>query len=141
MPRSIAIWESFDGSTLLSLVSLWNNHQTIPAFCYRFDFLTVRGLCAHHQRRAPRCGPRSAVTPTDLHYERSYAGIPDLDPAKHRLLTHWMVRKPLVLTVNDLEAMCLPSRGSRKGHMSLPPWWFQEPRRCIEVTFLAVARS
>ena len=82
-----------------------------------------------------------AVTPADLHYERSYAGIPDLDPAKHRLLIHWMVRKPLVLTVNDLEGMCLPSRGSRKGDMSLPPWWFQEPRRCIEVTFLAVARS
>jgi len=51
-----------------------------------------------------------AVTPTDLHYERSHAGVPDLDPAKHRLLIHGKVRKPLVLTVDDLEAMPSVSR-------------------------------
>ena len=50
------------------------------------------------------------VTPTDLHYERSHAGVPDLDPAKHRLLIHGKVRKPLVLTVDDLEAMPSVSR-------------------------------
>ena len=51
-----------------------------------------------------------AVTPTDLHYERSHAGVPDLDPARHRLLIHGKVRKPLVLTVDDLEAMPSVSR-------------------------------
>jgi len=51
-----------------------------------------------------------AITPSDLHYERSHAGVPDLDPAKHRLLIHGMVRKPLVLTVGDLEAMPSVSR-------------------------------
>jgi DNA-binding winged helix-turn-helix (wHTH) protein len=25
------------------------------------------------------------ITPSDLHYERSHSGVPDLDPAKHRL--------------------------------------------------------
>ena len=50
------------------------------------------------------------VTPTDLHYERSHAGVPDLDPAKHRLLIHGKVRKPLVLSVDDLEAMPSVSR-------------------------------
>jgi sulfane dehydrogenase subunit SoxC len=50
------------------------------------------------------------VTPTDLHYERSHAGVPDLDPAKHRLLIHGSVSKPLVLTVDDLKAMPSVSR-------------------------------
>ena len=60
-----------------------------------------------------------AVTPTDLHYERSHAGVPDLDPAKHRLLIHGMVRKPLVLTVDDLEAM--PRKGRHKPPAMVVP--------------------
>jgi len=51
-----------------------------------------------------------SITPSDLHYERSHAGVPNLDPTKHRLLIHGMVRKPLVLTVDDLEAMPSVSR-------------------------------
>src|SRR3984893_12217795 len=45
------------------------------------------------------------ITPTDLHYERSHSGDPDLDPAKHRLLVHGMTRKQLVFTVEDLMRM------------------------------------
>ncbi|MDE5443875.1 sulfite dehydrogenase [Bradyrhizobium sp. CSA207] len=51
-----------------------------------------------------------SITPTDLHYERSHSGVPDLDPAKHRLLVHGMVRKPLVFNVDDLKAMPSVSR-------------------------------
>ncbi len=51
-----------------------------------------------------------ALTPTDLHYERSHAGVPDLDPSKHRMLMHGMVQKPLVFTVDDLKAMPSMSR-------------------------------
>jgi sulfane dehydrogenase subunit SoxC len=51
-----------------------------------------------------------AITPSDLHYERSHSGVPDLDPAKHRLLIHGMVKKALVLTVDDLMAMPSISR-------------------------------
>lgn len=45
------------------------------------------------------------ITPTDLHYERSHAGVPNLDPAKHRLLIHGMAQRQIVLTVDDLKAM------------------------------------
>jgi sulfane dehydrogenase subunit SoxC len=45
------------------------------------------------------------ITPTDLHYERSHSGNPDLDPAKHRLLVHGITRKQLVFTVDDLMRM------------------------------------
>jgi sulfane dehydrogenase subunit SoxC len=51
-----------------------------------------------------------SITPSDLHYERSHVGNPDLDPTKHRLLMHGMVRKPLVLRVEDLQAMPSMSR-------------------------------
>jgi len=50
------------------------------------------------------------ITPSDLHYERSHSGAPDLDPAKHRLLVHGMVKKSLVFTVDDLKGMPSVSR-------------------------------
>jgi sulfane dehydrogenase subunit SoxC len=50
------------------------------------------------------------ITPSDLHYERSHSGAPDLDPSKHRLLVHGMTRKQLVFSVDDLKAMPAVSR-------------------------------
>ncbi len=50
------------------------------------------------------------ITPSDLHYERSHSGAPDIDPAKHRLLVHGMVQKPLVFNIEDLKAMPSISR-------------------------------
>lgn len=42
------------------------------------------------------------VTPTGLIFERHHAGIPDIDPATHRLAIHGMVKRPLVFTMDDL---------------------------------------
>ncbi|MCA1474181.1 sulfite dehydrogenase [Bradyrhizobium sp. NBAIM08] len=53
-----------------------------------------------------------SITPTDLHYERSHSGAPDLDPAKHRLLLHGMARKQLVFSVDDLQSMPSMSRAA-----------------------------
>jgi sulfane dehydrogenase subunit SoxC len=50
------------------------------------------------------------ITPADLHYERSHAGVPDIDPAQHRLLVHGMVEKELVFTMDDIRAMPSMSR-------------------------------
>ncbi|WP_380069993.1 sulfite dehydrogenase [Dankookia sp. GCM10030260] len=50
------------------------------------------------------------ITPADLHYERSHAGVPDIDPARHRLLVHGMVKRGLVLTMDDILAMPSTSR-------------------------------
>ena len=50
------------------------------------------------------------ITPADLHYERSHSGVPDIDPARHRLLVHGMVKRELVLTMDDLRAMPATSR-------------------------------
>ena len=42
------------------------------------------------------------ITPSGLHFERHHSGVPDIDPARHRLLIHGMVRRPLLFTVDAL---------------------------------------
>ena len=42
------------------------------------------------------------ITPSGLHYERHHAGVPQIDPAKHRLLLHGLVKKPLEFSVESL---------------------------------------
>ena len=43
------------------------------------------------------------ITPSDLHYERHHAGIPDVDPSTYSLLIHGMVERPLVFTLDDIK--------------------------------------
>ncbi len=42
------------------------------------------------------------VTPNGLIFERHHAGIPDIDPATHRLVIHGMVKQPLEFSMEDL---------------------------------------
>ena len=42
------------------------------------------------------------ITPNGLHYERHHASVPEIDPAKHKLILHGLVRQPLVF---DTEAL------------------------------------
>jgi sulfane dehydrogenase subunit SoxC len=42
------------------------------------------------------------ITPSGLHFERHHDGVPDIDPAEHRLVIHGRVRKPLMFTVENL---------------------------------------
>ena len=42
------------------------------------------------------------VTPNGLIFERHHAGIPDIDPATHKLAIHGMVKQPLVFGMSDL---------------------------------------
>src|SRR5262245_45912243 len=50
------------------------------------------------------------ITPSGLHFERSHSGIPDIDPAQHRLVIHGLVRRPLVFTVEALHRYPMTSR-------------------------------
>jgi sulfane dehydrogenase subunit SoxC len=45
---------------------------------------------------------RGIITPASLQYERHHAGVPDIDPAQHRLLIIGMVDRPLKLSLLDL---------------------------------------
>jgi sulfane dehydrogenase subunit SoxC len=42
------------------------------------------------------------ITPNGLFYERHHAGVPDIDPAQHRLMVHGLVKSPLIFTMEDL---------------------------------------
>ena len=42
------------------------------------------------------------ITPSGLHFERHHDGVPDIDPAVHRLVIHGLVRQPLMFTVENL---------------------------------------
>ena len=42
------------------------------------------------------------ITPSWLHFERHHAGVPDIDPHRHRLMIHGLVRAPRVFTMEDI---------------------------------------
>ena len=46
-----------------------------------------------------------SVTPSALHYERHHSGIPAIDPARHRLVIHGMVDRPLSLSMADIRRL------------------------------------
>jgi sulfane dehydrogenase subunit SoxC len=50
------------------------------------------------------------VTPNSLHFSINHCGIPNIDPAKHRLVIHGMVRQPLEFTLESLSRYPLVTR-------------------------------
>jgi sulfane dehydrogenase subunit SoxC len=45
------------------------------------------------------------LTPSALHYERHHSGIPTIDPARHRLVVHGLVDRPLSLSVAEIRRL------------------------------------
>jgi sulfane dehydrogenase subunit SoxC len=52
--------------------------------------------------RTPLHRLEGTITPNGLHFERHHNGVPNIDPAQHRLVIHGMVRQPLSF---DLDAL------------------------------------
>jgi sulfane dehydrogenase subunit SoxC len=52
--------------------------------------------------RTPHHLLRGTITPNPLHFTINHGGLPDIDPDRHRLAIHGLVRQPLVF---DLEAL------------------------------------
>jgi sulfane dehydrogenase subunit SoxC len=50
------------------------------------------------------------ITPSGLHYERHHGGIPNIDPAKHNLIIHGMVDRPIKYSLADLKRFPTVSR-------------------------------
>src|SRR3954465_3975105 len=50
--------------------------------------------------RTPLQFLEGTITPAGLHYVRNHNGTPDIDPSKHQLLIHGMVRQPMTFTVD-----------------------------------------
>ena len=42
------------------------------------------------------------ITPNGLHYERHHNGVPQINPAEHKLLVHGLVRQPTFFSIDNL---------------------------------------
>src|SRR3989454_1360866 len=60
--------------------------------------------------RTPHHLLNGTFTPNALHFVISHAGDPDIDPDKHRLVIHGLVKRPLVFTLDALERHPMVSR-------------------------------
>ena len=60
--------------------------------------------------RTPLADQHGIITPSSLHFERHHSGVPEIDPAKHQLMIHGMLDRPLVFTMDDLKRLPSVSR-------------------------------
>jgi len=74
----------------------------------RFEKNVVRTLSnpknefRNSHARTPHHLLTGTVTPNSLHFTINHSGIPDIDPEKHRLVIHGLVRQPMIFTVEAL---------------------------------------
>ena len=68
--------------------------------------LEPRGSAA----RTPHHLLNGTITPNGLHFVISHGGEPDIDPDKHRLVIHGLVKQPLVFTLDALHRYPMVSR-------------------------------
>ncbi len=72
---------------------------------------------------------RGTITPNGLVFERSHGGVPEIDPAQHRLVVHGLVRQPLIFTMEDIVRFPCVSRihflecsgNTSQGWIARPP--------------------
>lgn len=50
------------------------------------------------------------ITPSRVHFERSHSGIPEIDPQRHTLMIHGLVRRPLKFNLESLQRYPMVSR-------------------------------
>jgi sulfane dehydrogenase subunit SoxC len=98
-PLTVAPWSKMPGGPFTA--------YGVPS---RFEDKVVRTVAPPANPATPGIGTSRTphqlldgmITPSGLHYERSHAGVPDIDPDQHRLLIHGLVKRPLVFTMEAL---------------------------------------
>jgi len=60
--------------------------------------------------RTPHQLLNGTITPNGLHFTINHGGLPDIDPDKHRLVIHGLVKQPLVFTLDSLSRYPMVSR-------------------------------
>ncbi|HEY4408226.1 MAG TPA: sulfite dehydrogenase [Xanthobacteraceae bacterium] len=98
----------------------WSTHPGGPVAPYqhasRFEDYVVRtvdntkGEPGGTRARTPHQLLKGIITPNGLHFTIMHAGIPDIDPAQHKLVIHGMVKQPLVFTLESLSRYSMVSR-------------------------------
>ena len=70
----------------------------------------LRTLALSSSSRTPLQDLHGTITPSDLHFERHHAGVPDIAADAHELLVHGMVDRPTVFRMADLKRCPQTSR-------------------------------
>lgn len=70
----------------------------------------VRSLALSSSSRTPLQDLHGTITPSDLHFERHHAGVPEIAAEHHELLVHGMVERPMVFRMADLRRYPQTSR-------------------------------
>src|SRR3984893_16213483 len=65
-------------------------------------FTILPGRAGTGVSRTPLQLLEGTITPNGLHFERHHNGVPDIDPSRHQLFIHGMVKRPLVFSLEDL---------------------------------------
>jgi sulfane dehydrogenase subunit SoxC len=75
------------------------------------DMPRVRPNPTRPSARTPLGESMGIITPTSLHFTtQHFYGIPDINPAEHKLMIHGLVERPLVFTVEELKRLSSLSR-------------------------------
>jgi sulfane dehydrogenase subunit SoxC len=68
------------------------------------------GAAGTGSSRTPLESLEGIITPSALHFERHHNGVPDIDPAEHRVLIHGLVERPLIFSMDALARYPMTSR-------------------------------
>jgi sulfane dehydrogenase subunit SoxC len=66
------------------------------------SFVVAPGRAGTGVSRTPLHLLEGTITPNGLHFERHHNGVPDIDPDRHELVIHGMVKRPLGFSVEAL---------------------------------------
>jgi sulfane dehydrogenase subunit SoxC len=69
-----------------------------------------KGEFRNSHARTPHHLLSGTVTPNSLHFSINHCGVPDIDPALHKLVIHGKVRQPLEFTLESLSRYPLITR-------------------------------
>src|SRR3954451_478082 len=68
------------------------------------------GLPGVQGARTPHHLMNGSITPNGLHFVVSHSGAPDIDPDKHRLVIHGLVKQPMVFNLDALARYPMTTR-------------------------------
>jgi sulfane dehydrogenase subunit SoxC len=83
-------------------MTVWGTYPSEYGSRSSFEDHVVR-LPSDTSSRSPLADLHGTMTPNSLFFERHHAGIPDIDPAEHRLMVHGMVENAFIFTVDDIK--------------------------------------
>ncbi len=84
----------------------------------RHESAVQRAVQARYGAIAPGAGASTTplqalegtITPNGLHFERHHSGIPEIDPNRHSLMLHGLVKRPLIFSIDQLLRYSMTTR-------------------------------